>query len=92
MTAQARVAIAVLGPDPLPVAQELERIASLGIAAEVVVHRAGLGHRIEGGVHDRVAHAPADHVVLAAVDLGPLHGARPQLTRSRWRVKASSAS
>src|SRR4029078_11891317 len=42
------------------------------------VHRAGFGDGIERGIDDGVAHAPADHVVLAAVDLAPLHATRPE--------------
>ena len=43
------------------------------------MHRAGLGDRVERRVDDRVADPPADDVVLAPVDLAPLHAARPQL-------------
>ena len=43
------------------------------------MHRAGLGDRVEGRVHHRVAHASADHVVLPAVDLAPLHAAGAEL-------------
>ena len=68
--------IAVRRPDRLAFGEHLERAAPLRVAAEVVVQRAGHRDRIEGRVHDRVADAPADHVVLAAVDLAPLHGAR----------------
>ena len=75
----AGVAVAVLGRDRLALAQELVRLLAVGVAAEVVVHRAGLGDRIEGRVHDRVAHPSADHVVLAAVDLAPLHAAGAEL-------------
>ena len=60
------VAVAVLGRDRLPLAQELPRLQAVGVAAEVVVHRAGLGDRVEGRVDDRVAHPTADDVVLAA--------------------------
>ncbi len=71
----ARVAVAVLGRDRLALAQELARLLAVGVAAEVVVHRAGFGDRVERRVDDRVAHPSADHVVLAAVDLAPLHAA-----------------
>ena len=71
----AGVAVAVLGRDRLAVAEELDRRLLVGVAPEVVVHRAGLGDRVEGRVHDRVADPAADHVVLAAVDLAPLHAA-----------------
>ena len=74
----ARVAVAVLGPDGLALGEHLDRVLALGVAAEVVVQRAGLGDRGERRVHHGVAHAPADDVVLAAVDLAPLHGARPE--------------
>ena len=43
------------------------------------MHRAGLGDRVERGVHDRVADDAADDVVLAPVDLAPLHAARLHL-------------
>ena len=76
---EAGVAVAVLGRDRLPLDEELERLLLVGVAAEVVVHRAGLGDRVEGRVDDRAAHLPADHVVLAPVDLGPLHAARAEL-------------
>ena len=43
--ADARVAVAVLGPDRLALGEHLERALALGVAAEVVVQRAGLGDR-----------------------------------------------
>jgi hypothetical protein len=69
------VPVAVLRSDRLAVSQELEGCPALGVAAEVVAHRSGLRHGVEGRVHDSVAHPPADDVVLAAVDLGPLDAA-----------------
>ena len=75
----AGVAIAVLGRDRLALDQEFPGLLAVGIAAEVVVHRAGLRDRVERRVHDRVAHLATDHVVPPAVDLGPLHAARPEL-------------
>ena len=74
-----RVAVAVLGRDRLAFAQELVRLQLVRVAAEVVVHRAGLGDRVERGVDDRVAHDAADDVVLAPVHLAPLHAARLHL-------------
>ena len=75
---QPSVAIAVLGADRLVIAQALERVDALGVAAEVVVQAARLRDRVERGVGDGAADAPADHVVLPAVDRGPLHAARPE--------------
>ena len=60
-------------------AEQLERVLAVGVAAEVVGERAGLGDRVEGGVHHGPADLAADHVVLAPVDLGPLDDAGPEL-------------
>ena len=83
--------VAVLGADRLVVAEELQRVDLVRVAAEVLAEAARLGDRIEGGVGDGPAHLAAEHVVLPPVDRGPLHRARPS-AGSRWRVKASSAS
>ena len=79
MTASRAVGVAVLRGDRLTITQELEWVAPVGVAPEVVVHRAGLGDRIERGVRDRVADAPADDVILPPVDLGPLHATAARL-------------
>ena len=88
---QAGVAVAVLRPDGLARGEVLLRPLARRVAPEVLGQRAGLGDRVERGVDDGAAHAPADHVVLAASDVGPLDDARPE-PGSRWRVNASSAS
>ena len=76
---EARVVVAVLGADRLALAQVLHRQATRRVAAEVLRHRAGFGDRVERGVDDRVVHLAADHLVLAALDLGPLHDAPAEL-------------
>ena len=76
---QPRVAFAVGRRDRLPLDEELPRLLPVGVAAEVVVHGAGLGDRVERRVDDSPAHPPAHDVVLAPVDLGPLHAPRPEL-------------
>src|SRR5262249_7585276 len=50
---------------------------------------AGLGDRVERRVQDRVAHHAAHDVVLAPVDLAPLHAARlhPSVDVTRERVE-----
>ena len=69
----AGLGLQVLVADRLTVGQVLERVASVGGAPEVVVHRSGLGDRAERRVAHRVADLTAEHVVLPAVDLAPLH-------------------
>jgi hypothetical protein len=75
----ARVAVAVLGGDGLALDQEFPGLLALRVSPEVVVHRPGLGDRVEGRVHDGPAHLTAHDVVPAAADLCPLHAARSEL-------------
>ena len=72
---QAGVAVAVLGPHRLESRSSASGLTADGVAAEVVVQAAGLRHRVERGVAHRTADPPADHVVRAPVDLGPLDAA-----------------
>ena len=76
ITCEARVAVAVLGADRLALAQELERAAARrgcrGSSRDIAPALA-IGSNV--GLHDRVADLAADHVVLAPVDLAPLHAA-----------------
>jgi hypothetical protein len=73
--AEPGVGVAVLGSDRLVVADALERVDAAGVAAEVVVQAARLGHGIERGVAHRPADATAHHVVAPAVNGRPLHAA-----------------
>ena len=67
--------------DRLAVAQELDGGLALGIAPEVLVHRASLRDGIEGRILDGVTDLAAEDVVLPAVDLRPLHAARAHVFR-----------
>ena len=60
------------------VAEQLERVHLVRVAAEVLAQAARLGDRVEGGVGDGPADLAAQHVVLPTVDRGPLHRARPE--------------
>src|SRR5438552_4210257 len=73
------VAVAVLGRSSFAFGEELPRLLAFGVAAEVVVHRARPRNRVEGGIDDGVTHHATDDVVLAPVDLAPLHAPRLHL-------------
>jgi hypothetical protein len=68
----AGIAVPVGGVDALPGSEELPRLTSLGVAAEVVVERTGRGHGVEGGVDHAAEDPSADDLILAPVDVAPL--------------------
>ena len=71
-----RVAVAVSGTDRLQLAEQRIQVGALGVAAaEVLVERAGLAHRVERRVRDEPVDLAADEQSLPAVELGPLDGA-----------------
>ena len=73
---EARIAVAICGRNWLAVGKHLERIAAIWITAEVLVHRTSLRDRIESCICNYSADAATDHVILAAIDLAPLHATR----------------
>ena len=72
----AGITISIRGGDGLTIGEHLERIATVRVTTEVLVHRSGLGDGIEGCICNGSADATANHVVFATVDLAPLHTAR----------------
>ena len=71
-----RVTVPVAGVlgDRVEVAEHRLHVeAALVLAAEVVLQRAGLGDRVEGGVRDELVDLPGHQQALLAVHLGPLH-------------------
>ena len=68
---QAGGGVPVLGPDRLELAERLDDRLLLGVPPVPLEERAGLGHRVEGGVGDVAVHLAANDQPAATVDLGP---------------------
>jgi hypothetical protein len=65
--------------DRLAFAQELHRRTTVRVAPEVLVHGAGLGDRVKGGVDHCTADLAPDDLVLTTVDGCPLDTASTEL-------------
>ena len=77
MTAEAGVAVPVLGTDRLGRAHQLVQRTAVGIAPEVVDQGAGRRDRVEGGIGHGAADPPTQGVVLAPADVDPLDDPGP---------------